>query len=105
MMTKDEALALMESERKAAVRRVLRQLGGQELVDRMEAHERAYAKFLSMVQMMLTEKHVDMAVEAADYVARQARIIAVEQRWYVAMLTEAANLAMPTLVVIPDGDE
>ena len=105
MMTKDEALALMESERNAAVRRVLKQLGGHELVDRMEDHERAYAKFLSMVQMMLTEKREGLAIAAADYVACQARIIAEERRWYVAMLAEATNLAMPTTVVIADGDE
>lgn len=59
-------------------------------LERKEQHERNYAKWLSMVQSMLTESNTKLAISFADYVATHAAALVRERAWYRELMNEVA---------------
>lgn len=57
-------------------------------LERKEQHERNHAKWLSMVQAMLTESDTKRAITFADYVATHATALVMERAWYRQLMNE-----------------
>lgn len=57
-------------------------------LERKEQHERNHAKWLSMVQAMLTEGNTKLAITFADYVALHATALVMERAWYRQLMEE-----------------
>lgn len=57
-------------------------------LERKEQHERNHAKWLSMVQAMLTEGNTKLAITFADYVALHAAALVMERAWYRQLMEE-----------------